>query len=899
MVEVQIIKAALDQHLTTQELQDGEDNDDTVKEYLLGLLQDEDAYDDLDGLIDAVQPFMEDNRQAAQNIVDAIVTERQKLATSTTPTTSDAKPQSPNQSHAAMRTVPSAKTAVGSNSNDDNVSSSSEEEEVKEERRQTTTESAKSRSTQRKERQRQKKEKNRGNKNSKKSRRQQNERTEGGNVADTDIREVVERLNQHGMQALNEMDDYASAWSELKDKSGDAAGDGDNSAVVWGGRGYGGRGVNRGKGVYKGKDAVVNQLTLSYGGRELLHETHLIIANGHRYGLMGQNGCGKTTLLKRIATRSVPGWPMHLSVRLVEQEVLGSTRTVLESMNDVKNDTAGGASGSKQRHELEEEIAALEAILDNTEAAEPEILEDATERLSELYDRLDAIDESENGSSDNSSDDQNYNQKFSGVDIRARTILKGLQFKESMLETKGNLLSGGWRMRLALAQALYAEPDILLLDEPTNHLDLSAVLFLQDYLVSKNMTVVVVSHDGHFLDGVCTDMIKFEASCKLRYHVGNYSSFREMEEQAWTRNTRKADAAARKEKKAKEFIQKQRSMANSKHRDDNKQRQAAERQKKLGRIGLFSENGQKFKLLAEGNTKRGGSNRAGHIFSNYTNTRGMTSAFVSNEKVAFGEDQQLLNFKFPAAQPLKGGGVGSMLPVVSIEGGRFRYGAAADNNNDWLLKDMSLNVSYGSRIAIVGKNGSGKSTLLKIICDELNLNGGEIHRHPNLKIAHIAQHHIEHLANYLECTPVDYFMTQHHAKNEQEARQFLGGFGLVGNLALQLIGTLSGGQKARLAFATVMYTQPHLLILGEPTNHLDRDSLESLATAVERFQGPVVVVSHNQDFMSRCAKEMWTVADGTVRVEVADGENVTFHDLFEQYKKRLQNEIQKKKSKKR
>ena len=207
MVEVQIIKAALDQHLTTQELQDGEDNDDTVKEYLLGLLQDEDAYDDLDGLIDAVQPFMEDNRQAAQNIVDAIVTERQKLAKSTTATTSDAKPQSPNQSHAAMRTVPSAKTAVGSNSNDDNVSSSSEEEEVKEERRQTTTESAKSRSTQRKERQRQKKEKNRGNKNSKKSRRQQNERTEGGNVADTDIREVVERLNQHGMQALNEMDD--------------------------------------------------------------------------------------------------------------------------------------------------------------------------------------------------------------------------------------------------------------------------------------------------------------------------------------------------------------------------------------------------------------------------------------------------------------------------------------------------------------------------------------------------------------------------------------------------------------------------------------------------------------------------------------------------------------------
>jgi len=267
-----------------------------------------------------------------------------------------------------------------------------------------------------------------------------------------------------------------------------------------------------------------------------------------------------------------------------------------------------GAGSERQKQELQEEIWRLEGILEECTIDSQEI-ETAAERLSELFDQLDAIENDEKNIETGGSNSKERGS-FYKLDSRAKTILKGLQFEEAMLKTPGNLLSGGWRMRMALALALYSQPDVLLLDEPTNHLDLSAVLFLENFLVDKNMTVVVVSHDGHFLDAVCTDMIKFE-DCKLRYHVGNYSSFREREEQLWARNCSKADAVARQEKKAKEFIAKQRSMANSKHRDDNKQRQAAERQKKLGRIGLFAENGQRFKLLAEGNTKKGGSNRAG------------------------------------------------------------------------------------------------------------------------------------------------------------------------------------------------------------------------------------------------------------------------------------------------
>jgi ATPase subunit of ABC transporter with duplicated ATPase domains len=513
---------------------------------------------------------------------------------------------------------------------------------------------------------------------------------------------------------------------------------------------------------------------------------------------------------------------------------------------------------------------------------------------------------------------------------------------------------------LCFLKALFLKPDILLLDEPTNHLDLSACMYLEEYLVEQELTCVVVSHDGEFLDSVCTDIIKFE-HCKLVYHSGNYSSFREMEEESFKRHRSTGDAAARKEKKVKEFINKQKSMGNSKHRDDNKQKQAAERSKKLGRLGLFAENGHRFSLLAEGKTGGAGANRAGHIFGTFTSTNGMQSAFVSNEKVAFGEDKQLLNFKFPSAPPLSSGGGGGGLPLITMENCCFGYaknlrgdhnthnggggGGGACDPSDLVLRNMTLGVSSGSRVAIVGQNGAGKSTLVKLLVGDLAVDqrafamstttaagsayggggggggkkkggsggsggsgggggggaannsgmvvvvvgssqAGKYTKHPNLKVAYIAQHHVEQLAQYLEVSPVQYFMRRHSAKTEQEARQFLGGFGLVGSLALQLIGTLSGGQKARLVFATVMFTQPHVLVLDEPTNHLDKDSLESLSSAVRAFQGAVVMVSHNQEFMASCANEMWTVEGGKVKVQHVD-ECTPFDELFQRYRASL------------
>lgn len=704
------------------------------------------------------------------------------------------------------------------------------------------------------------------------------------------LNEVVDKIHEASALELDATDDFASAWQEAQEEG-----------RVWGGRGFGGRGVNRGLGIYRGKDAVVQGLTMAFDGKELLRETHLVIAHGHRYGLWGKNGVGKSTLLRRIANGRVPGWPLHLSVEMVEQEVLASNETVMECVANA------GAKGkdAKQKETLEEELGNLETrlveIADN--GTDTNALEEITMRISELYEQLEDIELQEQLSSKSSDRASEEEDPFDGLDKSSVSILKGLGFEDWMLNTPISQLSGGWRMKVALTTALCSSPDILLLDEPTNHLDASATIFLEDYILNNDLTLVIVSHDGDFLDAICTDMIKFENQT-LEYHVGNYSTFRDREEQLWKSNTHIAEAVAKKEQKAMEFIQKQKSMSKSKRRDDNKQRQAKEREKKLSRIGLYNTDGKRFKLLSE----RKGVHQASHINGTYTNSAGFSSYHVDNSQKSFGEERQRLRFKFPSAAPLKGA-TGEFAPLITLDDCRFKY----DGTNHWLLKDMTLGVSVGSRIGILGKNGSGKSTLVNLLCGDLSPDPklGFLKRHPGLKIAHISQHHIEHLGAHLGKSPVEYFRNQQGEdgiSTDHQIRQFLGGFGLVGSLALQPIGSLSGGQKARLAFATVLYQPPHVLILDEPTNHLDAESLQSLAGAVSGFDGAVVIVSHHRTFLSQTCKEIWTIReDGRIVASAVESEaknsdhgsepstgnggGIPFDELYDNYRKNLRKEV--------
>eukprot|EP00535_Pseudo-nitzschia_heimii_P010123 CAMPEP_0197182702 /NCGR_PEP_ID=MMETSP1423-20130617/6566_1 /TAXON_ID=476441 /ORGANISM="Pseudo-nitzschia heimii, Strain UNC1101" /LENGTH=911 /DNA_ID=CAMNT_0042633159 /DNA_START=93 /DNA_END=2828 /DNA_ORIENTATION=- len=683
------------------------------------------------------------------------------------------------------------------------------------------------------------------------------------------------------------------------------------------------------QGCYGGgreKDVVVPGVTLAYDGNELLRNGHLVITHGHRYGLWGKNGVGKSTLFRRIASGRIPGWPLHLTVRMVEQEYLGSDQTIRECLETVNRSNTGGIPFDHIKKSIEEELTGLEirlVELVDEGAADTEELEIVTMRISELYEKLEdatAAQKEETSGGDKPEHRGNgfgeTTPNFNGFKESTVAILKGLSFEASMLDTPIQELSGGWRMKVALVEALCSNPDIILLDEPTNHLDVSAKIFLEDYVLRQNLTLVVVSHDEDFLDAICTDIIKFENQT-LEYHVGNYSTFREREEQLWTTNNRIADAAARKEQKAKEFIAKQKSMSASKRRDDNKQRQAREREKKLSRIGLYNTNGKRFKLLS---IVKGVHHQASHIQGAYTTTQGYTSMLVDNSQKSFGEAKKLLRFQFPFAAPPKGA-TGAFAPLINLEDCRFRYDSSnsdSDNRNQnssssssnknnknptngasWLLRDVTLNVSVGSRVGILGKNGSGKSTLVKLLCGELSPDSskGILWRRPGSKIASISQHHIERLGDHLERTPVEHLRVEGFGDgDETEIRRFLGRFGLVGSAALQPIGSLSGGQKARLAFAVAVRDPPHVLILDEPTNHLDRESLDSLSEAVAAFAGAVVTVSHHRAFLSRTCNEAWMIREnGRVATEAVEtdpaGGGTPFDHVYESYKKSLRRDI--------
>jgi len=533
----------------------------------------------------------------------------------------------------------------------------------------------------------------------------------------------------------------------------------------------------------KEKDIHVHNFNITYGGKLLLESADLNIVYGRRYGLIGKNGIGKTTLLKHMATFNIEGFPRHHRVLHVKQEVKSSTDTVLQVVleSDIERITL-----------LNKEKELNEKLKDINNTKEIQI---AMKELEDLHERLELI-------------------GADSAEARAASILSGLQFTEEMQKQSTDSLSGGWRMRVAIAAALFIEPDLLMLDEPTNHLDLEAVLWLEKYLKSYPNTILLVSHDRAFLNEVCTDIVLFE-KLKLFYHRGNYDSYEKNREEMRVVQQKQYEAQQIKLQHMQEFVDKFRYNA----------KRASLVQSRIKQI-------EKQILI---------------------------------EKI---EDEEEFEFEF-----YDSGQLGR--PIIAIEGVTFGFNSLVTGKRlEALFKDVHLNIDQSSRVALVGPNGAGKSTLLKLIQGKYQSWDGVVRINPQLRIGIFTQHHMDSFD--LTISPLQNLMNQFPSSNEAELRAHLGRFQVTGGDALKPMKFSSGGQKSRVAFASLTFTKPHVVIMDEPSNHLDMQAIQALIHSLQNFTGGVLVVSHDEHFIKSVCNEIWMIGNRTVK---------QFNGNFDDYKK--------------
>ncbi|KAF8167879.1 ATP-dependent transporter [Crassisporium funariophilum] len=521
----------------------------------------------------------------------------------------------------------------------------------------------------------------------------------------------------------------------------------------------------------KSKDIHLPSIDVNFGSNRILSGATLTLAHGRRYGLIGRNGVGKSTLLRHIAMREVP-IPAHITILFVEQEVVGDETTAIDSV--LKADV--------WRDHLMKEQASLDAKLTELDLeGDDKRFEDAREelssRLAEVHTRLSEMDAA------------------SGP-ARAASLLAGLGFDETDQQRPTKSFSGGWRMRLALARALFVKPALLLLDEPSNHIDLNALAWLEDYLQTWPGTLLVVSHDRAFLDAVATDIVH-QHSGRLDYYKGNFTQFYSTKSER-DRNMRKEyETQMEYRRHLQAFIDRWRYNAN----------RAAQAQMKI-------------KILEK---------------------------LPDLEPPELEETEQ---FKFPETDKISP-------PLLQMSEVTFGY-----TPDKIILKDVYFDIGLDSRIAMVGANGAGKSTVIKLLTGELNPLSGHVTRNGRLRVGYFAQHHVDTLTATM--SPVQFLASKFPGKSEQEYRSHLGNFQISGMTGLQQISTLSGGQKSRVAFSVLSLQKPHILLLDEPTNHLDIEGLDALMSVLQKWNGGVIIISHDERFITSVAKELWVCGDGTV-----------------------------------
>jgi ATP-binding cassette subfamily F protein 3 len=503
-------------------------------------------------------------------------------------------------------------------------------------------------------------------------------------------------------------------------------------------------------------------LQLRRGPRVLLENATFTLFRGEKVGVIGANGSGKSSLFALVRGELLPesgefSRPADLKMAWVAQEVPALENSAIDYVLD----------GDATLREVERALQAAQAAHDGA-------------AIATLHARYEAL---------------------GGYSARARAarLLDGIGFAPTDLERSVASFSGGWRMRLSLAQALMCPSDLLLLDEPTNHLDLDAIIWLEGWLREYRGTLLVIAHDREFLDRVASRILHLEAGT-ARVYAGNYSSFETQRAAKLALQQSLFERQQREIRHAVQFVERFRAKAS-------KARQAQSRLKMLERMPRIA---------------------PAHVDAPF-------------------------EFTFP--QPLK-----LPRPLLTLEEQGAGYAGRS------VLADVSLVLSPGDRVAILGRNGAGKSTLMKLLADELPASAGRRVQAADLAIGYFAQHQLEQLDD--ATSPVEHLARHGGAllqgAPEQALRDHLGRFGFRGDRVFEPLAPFSGGERARLVLATLVAARPNLLLLDEPTNHLDLEMRHALGMALQDYDGALVVVSHDRHLLRSLADDLWMVADGRV-----------------------------------
>ncbi len=502
-----------------------------------------------------------------------------------------------------------------------------------------------------------------------------------------------------------------------------------------------------------------NQFSLARGVKPLFDATTFTLNPGEKAGLVGANGAGKSTLFSVLrgelhADGGDVSMPPTWRVAHVAQETPAVDRTALEYALD----------GDTALREIEERIGEAEAAHDG-------------EALAHAHAAF--------------ADADGYT-----APARAEALLLGLGFTLAQTRERVASFSGGWRMRLNLAQALMCRSDLLLLDEPTNHLDLDAIVWLEDWLGRYAGTLIVISHDREFLDSVCNVTLHLENRQVKRYG-GNYSQFEILRAQQLALQQNAYEKQQRTIAHLQSFIDRFKAKAT-------KARQAQSRMKAL----------EKMERIAPA-----------HAASPFT-----------------------FEFRTPDAAPN---------PMLVMEDVRCGY-RTEDGIEIPILDGVTLSVQNGQRIGLLGANGQGKSTLVKTLAATLEPLSGKMQGGRGLAIGYFAQHQLETLRP--DDSPLAHLARIAPEAREQVLRDFLGGFNFSGDMASSPIGPFSGGEKARLALALIIWQKPNLLLLDEPTNHLDLETRYALTMALAQFEGTLILVSHDRHLLRASTDQFMLVA---------------------------------------